>query len=200
MRLNRFTSVVVINLLTSLLLFPTPQTQTRVIEWSKSPVGSNNENVASSLKLFRQIEGVEIIEVVSNGKPVSIGEQFAAPDDWFKTLTFRVKNVSEEKLLSVQITLKAPEMGVSPDIIYCYGCGRVEREKGIVPGEIVELRMPGGEFYDWVASRIKEKLTLAQISKAEIRHMYVGVPNGPTWYSGCVKTANPKEACLAGSR
>jgi hypothetical protein len=199
MRFDKLTSVVVINLLTSVLLFPTSQTQIRVIEWSTSPVGSNSENVASSLKLFRQIDGVEIVEVAANGTPVSIREPFAAPDDWLKTLTFRVKNVSAEKLVSVQITLKAPEMGISPDIIYCYGCGKAQREKGIQPGEIVELTMPGGEYYDWVVSRINEKLTLAQISKAEIRHMFVGVPNGPTWYSGCVKTANPKEACLASS-
>jgi hypothetical protein len=195
MRFEQPSIVTILSLLTSLLLFLTPQTQTRVIEWSKSPVGSNNENVAPILQLFRQIEGVEIIEFASNGKPVSIGEPFAAPEDWLKKLTVRVRNISAEKLESVQITLKVPEIGVSPDVIYCYGCGRAEREKGIQPGEIVELTMPGGEYYEWVVSRIEAKLPLSKISRAEIRHMYVGVPDRPTWYSGCVRTANPKEAC-----
>jgi hypothetical protein len=45
----------------------------------------------------------------------------------------------------------------SPDIVYCYGCAADEKEKGLMPGAVVELKMPGGGFYDWVRSRIAEK-------------------------------------------
>jgi hypothetical protein len=65
-----------------------------------------------------------------------------------------------------------------------------------MPGEVVELKMLGGGFYDWVRSRIAEKGSISRINKAEIRNMYVTLPAGPTWFSGCVKTANPRSACL----
>ncbi len=76
-----------------------------------------------------------------------------------------------------------------------YGCALAEKEKGIGPGEVVELRMLGGEFYDWLRSRIEEKGPLSGITRAEMRYMHITPPNGPMWFSGCVKTTNPKNAC-----
>jgi hypothetical protein len=84
----------------------------------------------------------------------------------------------------------------SPDLTFCYGCAPAEKEKGVSPGEVVELKMLGGEFYDWVRSRIEEKGPLSRITRAEMRYMHVTRPNGPTWFSGCVKTTNPRNACL----
>lgn len=64
-----------------------------------------------------------------------------------------------------------------------------------MPGEVVELKMLGGGFYDWVRGRIEEKGEVSRINKAEIRNMYVTLPSGPIWFSGCVKTTDPKNAC-----
>ena len=131
-----------------------------------------------------------------NGKSITLGEPFAAADDWLKTFTVRVRNISGERLVSAQVTLVLPEMGLgSPDIVFCYGCAAAEKEKGFMPGEVVELKMLGGGFYDWVRSRIAEKGSVSRINKAEIQHMYVTPTNGPTWFSGCVKTTNPRNAC-----
>lgn len=193
-------SSAIVNLLVSLVFAGTPvfsQNQNKVVEWSKSPIGSNNETVAASLQLFRQIDSVEIEDIAVEGKSIIVGKPFAAADDWLKSLTFRVRNNSEQRLLRVQITLILPEMNAqSPDIVFCYGCAVAEREAGLMPGEVVELKMLGGDFYDWVRSRIVEKGSISRINKAEIRNMYVTLPAGPTWFSGCVKTANPRNACL----
>ena len=174
-----------------------PQTQNKTIEWSKSPVGSNRETVAPSLQLFRQIDDVQIEQILADGKPVNIGEPFVGRDDnWLKTITIRVKNLSYQHLKTVQLTLILPKLYPgSPQVIYCYGCAEVEREKGIAPGETVELKMPGGDFYNFVVARVAEKTSLSEINKAEISHMYVTPPSGPTSYSGCVKTANPNTPC-----
>lgn len=196
---NRLFSFAVVNLLASLALTATPvcsQTQNRVIEWSKSPVGSNNETAAANLQLFRQIEAVEIEDFAVDGKSITVGKPFPAADDWLKTFTVRVRNISGQRLVRVQITLVLPEMSHgSPDIVFCYGCAAPEREKGFMPGEVLELKMLGGGFYDWIRSRIAEQGGVSRINKAEIHHMYVTMPTGPTWFSGCVKTANPKNAC-----
>lgn len=196
---NWIHSSAVINLLTSAVLTVAPfalQSENKVVEWSTSPIGSNNERTGTNLQLFRQIGGVEIEDIAVDGKSIIVGEPFTAEEDWLKTLTIRVKNISGQRLVSVQVTVVLPQMGVaSPDVVFCYGCAESEREKGLMPGEVVELKMPGGGFYDWVRSRIGENGSVSRINKAEIHHMYVGVPGGPTWFSGCIKTANPRNAC-----
>lgn len=107
-----------------------------------------------------------------------------------------MKNVSDQRLLAIQITLILPEMDhSSPDIVYCYGCAAAEKAKGVSPGEVVELKMLGGGFYDWVKTRAADKGGISQISKAQIRDMFVTLPDGTRWLSGCVRTADPKNAC-----
>ena len=173
------------------------QTQNKIIQWAKSPVGSNNEQVAPSLTLFRQIDAVEIEDIVVDGKPVVIGETFAAREDWLKTLTVRVKNVSNQRLVTIQLTLVIPEIDpFSPQVIYCYGCAENEKLKGIQPGEMVELKMPGADkYYDFVVSRVSEKRKIADVSIAQVSHFYITPPSGPIWYSGCVKTRDLKTPC-----
>lgn len=172
------------------------QSQNKVIAWSKSPIGSNNEVAAPDLKMLPSIDGVEIEEILVDGKQVIIGEPFVADDDWLKAITVRVKNVSDQRVISVQLTVVLPELGQgSPDIVLCFGCAAAEKEKGVSPGEIAELKMLGGGFYNWVKGRITEGGSLSRISKVEIHHMYVTPPTGPMWFSGCVKTANVKNAC-----
>ena len=155
------------------------------------------------LKLLRQIDAVEIEDIKVANESVTIGQPITADDDWLKKISFRVKNVSDQKLISIQLTIVAPEMRIDPDmdvgspqIIYCYGCENKEKEKGIAPGEEVELKMiADDEYYIWVKSRIAEKMTSGTVSVAEIHHFYVKIPNSPTWYSGCARTTNPKNAC-----
>jgi hypothetical protein len=125
-------SSAIVNLLVSLVFTGTPvfsQHQNKVVEWSKSPIGSNNETVAASLLLFRQIDGVEIEDIAVEGKSIIVGKPFAATDDWLKSFTVRVRNKSDQRLVTVQITLILPEMNAqSPDIVFCYGCAVAEKE------------------------------------------------------------------------
>jgi hypothetical protein len=83
----------------------------------------------------------------------------------------------------------------SPQIQFCYGCAQDERDKGIMPGDDVELKIIGGGLYEWVKSRVADKGNISMITEAEINFMLVWLPGGTTWYSGCAKTANPKNAC-----
>lgn len=175
--------------------FVIPQTQTKTIEWQEKPVGSNNERWEAGTEAFRVLERVEI-ESFMVGKKVTVGEAFTGDDDWLPSLVIRVRNASGQKLAAMQVTLVLPQMGPgSPDVVYCYGCAPDEKAKGIAVGETVDLKMIGGGFYEFVKSRAAEKGGIAQINKAQIREMYVTLPDNKRWVSGCIKTVNPKDAC-----
>jgi hypothetical protein len=175
--------------------FAFAQTQTKMIEWQAKPVGSNDERWAEGTRVFRVLEGVEI-ESFSVGKAITIGEAFTGEDDWLQNLVIRVRNTSGQRVAAIQVTLVLPQMGPgSPDVVYCYGCAPAEKEKGIASGETVDLKMPGGGFYDFVKMRAGEKGGIAQINKAQIRVMFVTLPDKSQWVSGCIKTADAKNAC-----
>lgn len=171
------------------------QTQTKLIAWHEKPMGSNNERWAEGTQLFRILDRVEI-ESVAVGKAITIGQTFTADVDWLNNIVIRVRNISGQQLATIQVTLVLPEMGPgSPDIVYCYGCALDEKAKGIAPNESVDLKMLGDGYYDFVKSRTAEKGGISQISKAQIRVMFVTLPDKARWASGCIKTADVKNAC-----
>lgn len=184
----------------AILLFMTalgfPQGQPKIVEWSKSPASSETRT-AADMRSLDQIDGVEIEDIAVEGKPISIGKNFDAGDDWIRTITFRAKNISGQQLKMVQLTVVLPEMSTGgPDIVFCYGCAKTEREKGIAPGEEIELKiLPGDKYYAWVRDKITAQGDISRISKAQIRDMYVILPDGTKLFSDCVKTADPKNAC-----
>jgi hypothetical protein len=136
-----------------------------VIEWQAKPMGSNNEKWTDGTQVFRVLEGVEI-ESVTVGKSITIGEAFSADDDWLQSLVIRVRNTSGQRVAAIQVTLVLPRMGLgSPEVVYCYGCEPAEKEKGIAPGETVDLKIPRGGFYDFVKMRAAENGGIAQIGK-----------------------------------
>jgi hypothetical protein len=185
-------------LLIAWLGFPQEQ-QLKMIEWSKSPVSSKTRT-ADDLLPSDQIEGLEIENISVEGRPVAIAQGFVAGDDWLQTIVFRVKNISGQQLKAMQITVVLPEMKHGgPDIVFCYGCDKAEREKGILPGEEVDLKILGGGYYAWVKDKLAAEGSVSRISRAEFRDMTVTLPVGAKWISGCVKTADPKNACPHGA-
>ena len=180
--------------LASLLASPTmAQSQLKSIEWSSTPLSSHGVKATPGTHAFDQIDGIEIEDITANGQSIIIGQPFSAGDDWLNDITFRVKNASGQRLAMIQLDLVLPEMTHSVDIPFVYG-KPTEKEKAILPGEEVELRVPGG-IYAWAKARILETGSLSRISRAQIRQMLVVLPNDTKWFSGCVKTTNPKNAC-----
>ena len=57
-------------------------------------------------------------------------------------------------------------------------CGRRKscKEKGVIPGEEVELKMPGGGMYVWVRDRMNG--SISRITRAQIRQIIVSLPDG----------------------
>jgi hypothetical protein len=172
------------------------QTQTRTIEWPQASPYNTKSASAPGAHTTDRTDEIEIAGIVVEGRPINIGEPFPASDDWLKNIGFRVKNVSGKQLTRIQIQLVLPEMSEgSPQIPFCYGCDPIEKQKGVTPGEEVELTIPVGGVYPWVKSRITEKGSLSRISKAQILVVFVGLADGTVWSSRCAKTADQKNAC-----
>ena len=173
------------------------QSQQKSIEWSRTPISSHGVKTAPDTHAFDQIDGIEIEDITENGQSIIIGQPFLAGDDWLEGIAFRVKNVSGQRLAAIQMDLVLPEMNHTVGLPFVYG-KPTEKEKGILPGEEVELRIPGS-IYARAKERITETGSLSRINRAQIREMLVSLPNDTKWFSGCVKTTNPKNACQVAS-
>ena len=183
--------VIMVTLLASSSAFS--QDKQRIVYWPEMPFHANAAKSSTSI-ILPQIEILEILDVTISGKSVTLGESFAADDQWLKNLTVRVKNISSTSISSVQLNLFLPQiMPGGPLVTLCYGCGDAGAGKSIGPGEEVEMKLV---HYDWLIGQINSKSSLANIDKAEIQHMLVTLPDGKPLMSQCVKTAKQKNACV----
>jgi hypothetical protein len=177
-----------------LVLSVTPvfsQSKNRILHWSE-PVSIINTPGSGYSEVLAQIEAFEIVDVTVGSKSITIGEVFSADDLWLKTLTFKVKNVSNLSFSIAQLTLFLPEiMPGGPLVTLCYGdaFGKV---KNIAPGEEVEMKVA---FYNWLTDQINAKSDLSKITETEIQQLIVTRSDGQKWISRCVKTASAKNSC-----
>ena len=168
-----------------------PQSKNRVLQWGELPFSSSNTIGAPGTQVLAQIEALEIKDISVAGKSISIGQPFAAGDDWLMSLTLRVKNISDQSFSSIQINLILPEiMPGGPLVPLCHGCR--DPGKGIKPGDEFEMKVL---FQEWVTDQIKSKTTLSSITKAQIQDISVKHPGGTKLLSGCLRTADQKSAC-----
>lgn len=169
------------------------QSTDRILHWSE-PVSIIHTPGSGSSAVLAQIEALEIVDITVGSKSITIGEVFSADDLWLKSLTFRMKNVSNLNFSVAQLNLFLPEiMPGGPLVTLCYGCGDAfGKVKNIAPGEEVEMKVV---FYNWLTDQINLKSKLSRITKAEIQHLIVTQLDGQKWLSRCVRTASPKNSC-----
>lgn len=169
------------------------QSTDRILHWSE-PVSIIHTPGSGSSAVLAQIEALEIVDITVGSKSITIGEVFSADDLWLKSLTFRMKNVSNLNFSVAQLNLFFPEtMPGGPLVTLCYGCGDAfGKVKNIAPGEEVEMKVV---FYNWLTDQINLKSNLSRITKAEIQHLIVTQLDGQKWLSRCVRTASPKNSC-----
>lgn len=184
-------SVFVVTFLTATPAFS--QDKKRSIHWQEAPIAAGAIR-SSTYKVIPQIDVLEIVDFAIGGKSITIGESFTADEEWLQNLTVRIKNVSQGSISTVQLNFFLPQlMPGGPMVTLCYGCGDVGFGKIISPGEEVELKIA---HYRWLTESITAKGSLAEIDKAEIQNMIVTPVEGKPWFSSCVKTTKPKNACV----
>lgn len=169
------------------------QSKNRIVKWSELPINDRNTKSSGDAQILAQIDALEINDITVGGKSITIGQSFAADDEWLKSLTVRVKNVSSLSISGAQMNLFLPEiMPGGPLVTLCYGCGDVGNGQSIKPGEEVDMKLV---LYSWLTDQINAKSSFSMITKAEIHDIIVTLPDGRKWVSGCVRTASLKNAC-----
>ena len=99
MRVNTVFAVLLLSLTTVF-----SQNKERILHWSE-PVNIINSPGSGYSAVLPQIEALEIVDITAGGKSLTIGEVFSADDLWLKSLTFRVKNVSDLSFSVAQLSL-----------------------------------------------------------------------------------------------
>ena len=79
-----------------------------------------------------------------------------------------------------------------PLVALCFGCGAAGKGDAIDPGEEVEMKL---FYYSWLLDQINSKSSLSKITRAEVGHLRVTLIDGRQLVSGCIKTADQKNAC-----
>ena len=169
------------------------QSKNRILQWAEIPISNLNTIGAPGTEVLQQIQVLEIKEISVSGKSITIGQPFAADDDWLVSLTLRVKNVSDQSFSSIQIDTILPEiMPGGPLVSLFYGSGAKGMPQIIKPGDEFEMKVASPQ---WVTDQIKSKSSLSAITKAQIQHISAKQPDGKKLLSGCIRTTDPKSAC-----
>ena len=165
------------------------QSKNRTLQWADIPISNRNTVSANGAQVLAQIESLEIKEISIAGKSITLGQPFAADDNWVTSLTMRVKNISDQNFKSIQINMFLPEiMPGGPLVSFFYKSG----DAGTMPGDEFEIKVV---FPQWVTDQIKSKTNPSLITKAEIHDISVIHSDGKRLLSGCMRTADPKNAC-----
>ena len=169
------------------------QSKERTLQWAEIPISNRNTMSAVGSQVLAQIESLEIKDISVAGKSITMGQPFAADDNWITSLTIRVKNISSQNFSSIQLDMILPEItDGGPLIPVCYGCGGVGMGRIMMPGDEFEMKVA---FPQWVTDQIKSKSNPSLITKAEIKHIVVMQSDGKKLLSGCIRTADQKNAC-----
>ena len=166
------------------------QSKNRILQWAEIPISSSNTVGLPGTEVLAQVEVLEIKDISVAGTSVKIGQPFAADDDWLMNLTLRVKNVSDQSFLWIQVDMILPEImpgGPLVTLFYSAGGGKV-----IMPGEEFEMKVM---FQEWLTEQIKSKSDFSAITRAQVQNISVKQPDGKKLLSGCIRTADKKNAC-----
>ena len=169
------------------------QSKNRTLQWPEIPLSNRNMIGAPGTEVLAQIEVLEVKDISVAGKSITIGQPFAADDNWVTNLTLRLKNISNQTFSSIQIDLILPEiMPGGPLVSLFYGAGGAGMGQSISPGDEFEMKVVAQQ---WVTDQIKSKSDPSSITKAQIQHISVKQPDGKKLFSGCIRTADQKNAC-----
>lgn len=109
-------------------------------------------------------ETLEIVDVKAGDKTVTIGQVFSAGDDWLKSLTFRVKNISSKPIIDLTIGITFPETeenyrGTGTNISSPEIKNNLlsNAPKILMPGEEIDVMFTDAGYRRFMGSLVKSK-------------------------------------------
>lgn len=173
----------------------------RTLLWPPLPVGRIT-SAGDGVKLSSVNEAVQISDITVAGKSVIPGEAFNADDDWLRTLTLRLKNVSDQTIVAVRVGFGLPEtraedrqVGFSLEYGKMGLGGIVPDGQAMVrPDEEFELRFTDAQYRNYLEFFAKHAGS-ANFTRAWIGITTIQFKDGTMWSSGCLRATNPRASC-----
>ncbi len=167
----------------------------RVIDYRPNQPAINMKGEPNIFLQKTDEKGVELVEFTVDGKSVAIGESFTAGDDWLKTLTVKLKNVSGKPITSARMSFGRPEAKFKDSSLGfslafgSLGLMTADRQpKIILPGEVFELKQDENTYNSEKAFMI-EKTGVSNITKIIIGMTLVQFDDGYLWTTSKMPSA-----------
>ena len=147
-------ALMMVGLICSSLLTASAQSNERLLMWPPLSVGRIT-SAGTGIKPSPVEEAVKITDIRVAGHSITTGEAFDADDDWLRTLTFRLKNVSGQPIMGARIGFGLPETKKGEGMIgfsleYGQGLGAVWLPKlSSSPGILVKLPIQYQTYYSF---------------------------------------------------
>lgn len=179
------------------------QSNNRTLMWPATPIGRLT-SARNGIKLSAVNEAVQIADITVAGHSVIPGESFNADDDWLRTLTFRLKNVSGQSIAAVRIGFGLPETRAEDrQVGFSLAYGKMapggvvpEGQSMIRPEEEFDVKFTDAEYRNYLEFFAKHAGS-ASFSKVWIGITTIQFEDGTIWSSGCLRATNPKASCTA---
>jgi hypothetical protein len=173
------------------------QAPDKVVLWPDYPMGRITR-VAPGTRLSQIEEALEIMDIVVDGKSITIGESFASSDNWIRNLSVRVKNISGQPIQSIEMAIVLPEVSLSDGRNIGFslrgGSTPAGKQKAIMPGEEIKLEWIGIEYQKF-QERWAQLKGMDHVTKAMVGMTAVMFTDGTVWGNDCLRATNPRSSC-----
>lgn len=177
-------------LILSLAAYSFGQGSERLIDFPPNQPENPVNKVENGRLIPTEMQAVALIGISVEGKPITPGKAFAAGDDWLKTLTVKLKNVSDKPISSVRINFGRPEAKTGDSTLgfsLAFGSlnttfDKQSAERIIEPGEEFELSKPEKQYLQEKAFLL-EKTGISVITKVTLDITTIKFQDGETWTS-----------------
>jgi hypothetical protein len=173
------------------------QTRERVVDWDLRGLPGNHIKGEDTGLVPSEIEALELLGITIEGQSITLGQPFTAGENWLRTLTVRVKNISGKPIKSIRFSFRLPEakykegtMGLTLE----YGKelstgGSYGEQKLIMPNEEIDL-VRDAQHSDSVQKWLAEKSGVRDLSKALIGTTTVVFEDGMVWTGQKLRITN----------
>jgi len=149
-------------------------------------------------KLAFDKEPVEVIKLEVEKKALKLGEHFSGEEEWLKSLSINIKNVSGKPISYIEVWLDFPETkatGSTMSFPIFYGqrpwIERTSDEpKLVMPNDIVAIQM-SDVTYAALKRFVENRHSIKNLNKVQLRISFVGFTDGTAWDSGNLIRPDP---------
>jgi len=162
--------------------------QSRVVGWPQGVSDQAFVHDGDGRVIPSSDRALEIVEFTVDGRKITPGQRFEAGEDWLKSLSVRVKNISAKKIVSIRLHFGLPETkgnSIQSGFSLEYGQALSTRfkeidQKAIEPGQEVVL-FRDESHYARDRDGIAKRTGLTDFASAIISTTTVKFEDGKYW-------------------